>query len=133
MNEPGLPSLALRTVNIPLESFESVTTEPDPTPPSFEDALAELQKIAARLEEGSTGLEQGLKDFGRGVELLQTCYQLLDAAELQIEQLVGFDENGNPKTAPFDAAATAAQPGQTAGKRRAAPRRAPPKLGFDEE
>lgn len=103
------------------------------TTPSFEESLAELQKIAASLEDGSAGLEQGLKDFGRGVELLQTCYRLLDAAELQIEQLVGFDENGNPRTAPFDATATA-QPTAPAGKRRAAPRRAaPPSLEFDTE
>jgi exodeoxyribonuclease VII small subunit len=95
------------------------------TPLSFEAALAELQKIASRLEDGSAGLEQGLKDFGRGVELLQTCYKLLDAAELQIEQLVGFDEDGNPLTAPFDATATSEQPGQTAGKRRRTPRRTP--------
>lgn len=109
-----------------------MTNESESTP-SFEASLAELQKIAARLEDGSSGLEQGLKDFGRGVALLQTCYQLLDAAELQIEQLVGFDENGNPKTAPFDAAATA-QPTTTAGKRRAAPKRAaPPSLEFDAE
>ncbi len=116
------PSLALRAVNESLERFKPVSTDADSTPPSFEAALTELQKIAARLEDGSAGLEQGLKDFGRGVELLQTCYQLLDAAELQIEQLVGFDENGNTKTAPLDAAATA-QPTASAGKRRAAPKR----------
>ncbi|HET6423775.1 MAG TPA: exodeoxyribonuclease VII small subunit [Planctomycetaceae bacterium] len=102
-------------------------------PLSFEAALAELQRIAAQLEDGSTGLEQGLKDFGRGVELLQTCYRLLDAAELQIEQLVGFDANGNPQTAPFDATATVEQPGQSAGKRRRAPPRAPQSnLDFEE-
>lgn len=107
-------------------------TNESETTPSFEESLAELQRIAARLEDGATGLEQGLKDFGRGVELLQTCYQLLDAAELQIEQLVGFDENGNPRTAPFDAAATA-QPTSPAGKRRAPPKRAtPPSLDFEE-
>lgn len=100
------------------------------TPPSFEAALGELQKIAARLEDGSAGLEQGLKDFGRGVQLLQTCYRLLDAAELQIEQLIGFDADGNPQTAPFDATATVEQPGQSAGKRRRAPARAP-QTGLD--
>lgn len=110
-----------------------MSTDTDPSPLSFEAALAELQKIAARLEDGSTGLEQGLKDFGRGVQLLQTCYKLLDAAELQIEQLIGFDEYGTPQTAPFDATATAEQPGQTAGKRRRAPAKAPqPNLEFED-
>lgn len=108
-------------------------SDTEATPPSFEAALAELQKITVRLEDGSTGLEQGLKDFSRGVQLLQTCYRLLDAAELQIEQLVGFDADGNPQTAPFDATATAEQPGQSAGKRRRAPRRAPQSdLGFED-
>ncbi len=110
-----------------------MSNDAEPTPLSFEATLAELQQIAARLEEGSTGLEQGLKDFGRGVQLLQTCYRLLDAAELQIEQLVGFDDHGNPQTAPFDATATAEQPGQSAGKRRRTPPRAPqPGLDFED-
>lgn len=99
------------------------------TPPSFESALGELQQIAARLEDGSAGLEASLADFSRGVSLLRTCYQLLDGAEQQIEQLIGFNEAGEPVTAPFDATATATQPGQSAGKRRAKPK---PQLDFDE-
>jgi len=102
-------------------------------PQSFEQALAELQAITHRLEDGSQGLEASLAEFERGVRLLRTCYQLLETAEQRIECLVGFDEQGQPQTAPFDGTATAAQPGQTAGKRRApSARRGQTEIGFGE-
>jgi len=95
----------------------AVTAETvEQSPPSFEQALSELQGITQRLEEGSGGLEASLKEFERGVRLLRTCYQLLETAEQRIEQLVRFNESGEPELAPFDATATAGQP---AGKRRA--------------
>lgn len=104
-------------------------------PPSFEQALSELQGITQRLEDGSGGLEASLQEFERGVKLLRTCYQLLETAEQRIEQLVRFNDSGEPELAPFDATATAGQP---AGKRRA-PRKAVTKepedaggLRFDE-
>jgi exodeoxyribonuclease VII small subunit len=89
------------------------------TPASFEDALRELQRIAARLEDGSAGLEASLQEFERGIGLLRVCYQRLEAAEQKVEQLVRIEESGAVVVAPFDAAATVSQPGQTAGKRRA--------------
>jgi len=107
---------------------------PDDTvaaPQSFEEALGELQAITHRLEDGSQGLEASLAEFERGVRLLRTCYQLLESAEQRIEQLVGIDADGQTQTAPFDAAATAAQPGQTAGKRRGpATRKSQAEIGF---
>ncbi|MBI1344845.1 exodeoxyribonuclease VII small subunit [bacterium] len=93
----------------------TATDVPATSPPSFEAALSELQGITQRLEEGAGGLEASLKEFERGVNLLRTCYQLLETAEQRIEQLVRFNEAGEPELAPFDATATAGQP---AGKRR---------------
>jgi exodeoxyribonuclease VII small subunit len=106
----------------------------DAAAPTFEQALAELQTITHRLEDGAQGLEASLAEFERGVRLLRTCYQLLETTEQKIELLLGFDEQGQPQTAPFDATATAAQPGQTAGKRRsAASRKTQAEIGFAEE
>jgi len=87
---------------------------------AFEDALRELQQIAVRLEDGSSGLEASLQEFERGIGLLRVCYQRLETAEQRVEQLVRIQESGAVELAPFDAAATVSQPGQTAGKRRAA-------------
>lgn len=93
----------------------SLFEESAATPVTFEAALAELQQIAARLEDGGDGLEASLKEFEHGVRLLRLCYQLLENAEQKIEQLVKFSETGEAVLTPFDATATAGQP---AGKRR---------------
>ncbi|MEX0703584.1 MAG: exodeoxyribonuclease VII small subunit [Planctomycetales bacterium] len=81
-------------------------TTPDENAPSFEDALAELQRIVADLEDGALGLEESLARFESGMKLLRTCHRVLEQAEQRIAVLTGMDANGNPVTAPFDAAAT---------------------------
>lgn len=90
----------------------------EPAGPSFETSLAELQQIVAQLETGALGLEQSLCEFERGVKLLRTCYRFLEDAEQKIELLVGFNEQGEPETEPFDAAATYDAKEQAVGRRR---------------
>lgn len=115
------------------------TTPPttDPAEPSFETSLAELQQIVTQLEAGALGLEQSLGEFERGVKLLRTCYRFLEDAEQKIELLVGFNEQGEPVTEPFDAAATYDAKEQSVGRRRSsrktAPKSAPPKPDSDED
>jgi exodeoxyribonuclease VII small subunit len=58
------------------------------TPPkSFEDALAELERIIADVETGEIGLEESLTKHERGNFLIQYCRGVLDSAEKQIEML----------------------------------------------
>jgi exodeoxyribonuclease VII small subunit len=57
--------------------------------PSFEKALAELEKIVAQMEGGSLGLEQALAAHQRGLELVRYCQQRLDAAQQQVKVLEG--------------------------------------------
>jgi len=66
----------------------------------FEDALAELENIVARMESGDQSLEQSLKDFERGVTLTKACQTMLKDAEQKVEKLV--QEHGELKTEPFD-------------------------------
>ncbi len=87
--------------------------------PTFEAALAELQRIVSDLENGSVGLEESLARFERGVTLLKTCYATLEQAEQRIELLVGAKADGSPLTEPFDSSATADADAPTAGRRRA--------------
>lgn len=91
---------------------------PNTEQPTFENALAELQRIVAELENGSVGLEESLARFERGVTLLKTCYATLEQAEQRIEVLVGARADGTPVTQPFDATATADAEAPTAGRRR---------------
>jgi exodeoxyribonuclease VII small subunit len=80
------------------------------TPPAenltFEQALAELERIVRDLEDGQTDLEQALCRYEQGVGLLKSCYAQLQQAEQRITLLTGLDEDGQPVTRPFEHAAT---------------------------
>ena len=54
---------------------------------SFEDALAELEATVRQLEEGNLPLTEAIALYERGMRLAQQCSDLLDAAQLQVEQL----------------------------------------------
>jgi len=69
---------------------------------SFEESLAELEKIVAELESGKLGLSDALSRYEQGVKHLKGCQQLLQHAERKIELLSGVDADGNPITQPFD-------------------------------
>ena len=53
----------------------------------FESAIAELETIVKRLEDGDLALDQSLALFERGVALSRYCHDQLGAAERRIEQL----------------------------------------------
>jgi exodeoxyribonuclease VII small subunit len=71
-----------------------------PVPRSFEEALAELEKILADLEAGEVGLEESLSRYERGTFLIQHCRTVLGAAEKQIELLVK-NEQGHLEPEPI--------------------------------
>jgi exodeoxyribonuclease VII small subunit len=56
---------------------------------SFEQALAELEKIVERMESGELSLEQALATHKRGLELARFCQQRLEAAQQQVKVLEG--------------------------------------------
>jgi exodeoxyribonuclease VII small subunit len=57
------------------------------TPPSFEAALAELEKVVASMESGALSLEQSLAAHKRGLELAQHCQTVLAQAQQQVRVL----------------------------------------------
>jgi len=58
---------------------------------SYEDALVELERIVATLESGERPLEEALALYERGQSLARYCANLLDEAELKVQQLSGED------------------------------------------
>jgi exodeoxyribonuclease VII small subunit len=69
---------------------------------SFEQALAELEGIVARLEDENVPLEEALKLFERGVKLARRLRGQLTAVERRVEQLLAEAAEGEqPPTAPF--------------------------------
>lgn len=59
----------------------------DETTLSFEDAFKRLEEIVARLEAGDLSLDESLALYEQGQQLARHCSQLLDAAELRVQQL----------------------------------------------
>lgn len=55
--------------------------------PSFEEALRELESIVSQLENEDITLEDSVKLYEKGVELSRFCNDILEQAELRIEQV----------------------------------------------
>lgn len=70
---------------------------------SFEEALAELERIVATLEKGQAGLEDSIAIYERGTALKAHCEAKLKAAQAKIERIV-VGPGGTPRTEPFDVA-----------------------------
>jgi len=65
----------------------------------FEAAIAELESIVKKLEEGDLALEASLQLYERGVHLSRFCHSRLEDAERRIEIL---NERGQLRPAPAD-------------------------------
>lgn len=93
-----------------------------PCPPTFEQALDQLEEIVHQLEEGEIGLAEALGHYEKGIGLLKQCFGLLERAERRIEVLSGVDAAGNPVTVPFaDDVSTLEEKSQNRSRRRGKP------------
>ena len=55
---------------------------------SFEEALAELERIVQQLERGDVALEDSIRMYERGATLKAHCEAKLKDAQLKVEQIV---------------------------------------------
>jgi exodeoxyribonuclease VII small subunit len=53
----------------------------------FEQALAQLEEIVSRIEEGKVSLEESIAQYAEGIALVKHCRKVLDAAEQKIQLL----------------------------------------------
>ncbi|MFN7219874.1 MAG: exodeoxyribonuclease VII small subunit [Burkholderiales bacterium] len=63
-------------------------------PASFEAAMAELEALVARMEEGELPLEESISAYQRGAELLRHCEKILADAEQRIKVLMPDGNDG---------------------------------------
>jgi exodeoxyribonuclease VII small subunit len=68
----------------------------------FEESLAQLEQLVAKLEGGKLGLAESLAAYEQGVQRLNGCYQMLTAAERRIELVQSVDAAGRVKSVPLD-------------------------------
>ncbi|SMX38420.1 exodeoxyribonuclease VII small subunit [Maliponia aquimaris] len=62
---------------------------------SFEQAMAELEKVVGMLERGDVALEDSIALYDRGAKLRARCEKKLKEAEEKVAQIT-LDAEGNP-------------------------------------
>ena len=55
---------------------------------SFEASMTRLEQIVRAMERGDVALEESLKLFQEGTELVRHCGKLLDDAQLQVQKVM---------------------------------------------
>ena len=55
---------------------------------TFEENMQRLEQIVRAMERGDVALEESLKLFQEGTELVSNCQKLLDEAQLQVKKIM---------------------------------------------
>ena len=67
---------------------------------TFEESMARLEQIVRAMERGDVALEESLKLFQEGTELVRNCQKLLDEAQLQVKKIMTAPD-GSPVEEDF--------------------------------
>jgi exodeoxyribonuclease VII small subunit len=67
---------------------------------SFESNMQRLEQIVRAMERGDVALEESLKLFQEGTELVRSCNELLDNAQLQVKMIMTAPD-GSPVEEDF--------------------------------
>ena len=68
---------------------------------SFEENMQRLEQIVRAMERGDVPLEESIKLFQEGTELVRCCGKLLDDAQLQVKKITTAPD-GTPVEENFD-------------------------------
>ena len=68
---------------------------------SFESNMQRLEQIVRAMERGDVPLEESLKLFQEGTDLVRACGKLLDEAELQVKKIMTAPD-GSPVEEVFE-------------------------------
>ena len=70
---------------------------------SFEEAMAELEQVVAKLEGGQAALDESIDLYERGAKLRERCEARLKDAELRVQKIIQGANGDAAGTEPFDA------------------------------
>ncbi len=68
--------------------------------PTFEENMQRLEQIVRAMERGDVPLEESLKMFQEGTELVRKCGKILDEAQLQVKKITTA-QDGTPVEEDF--------------------------------
>lgn len=69
---------------------------------SFEEAMAELERVVGQLESGQAPLDQSIALYERGEALRKHCDDRLKAAELRVSRIIQGADGEAKSAEPFD-------------------------------
>ena len=72
----------------------------NPQNKTFEESMARLEQIVRAMERGDVALEESIKLFQEGTELVRSCQKLLDDAQLQVKKIMTAPD-GSPVEEDF--------------------------------
>ena len=67
---------------------------------SFEQNITRLEQIVRAMERGDVPLEESLKLFQEGTDLVRSCSKLLDEAQLEVKKIMTAPD-GSPVEEDF--------------------------------
>ena len=67
---------------------------------TFEESMTRLEQIVRAMERGDVALEESLKLFQEGTDLVRSCQKLLDDAQLQVKKIMTAPD-GSPVEEDF--------------------------------
>ena len=67
----------------------------------FEASMARLEQIVRAMERGDVTLDESLKLFQEGTDLVRNCNRLLDEAQLQVKKIMTAAD-GSPVEVVFE-------------------------------
>ncbi len=68
---------------------------------TFEQNMSRLEQIVRAMERGDVALEESLKLFQEGTELIRSCGKILEDAELQVKKIMTAPD-GSPVEVEFE-------------------------------
>lgn len=67
---------------------------------TFEQSMERLEQIVRAMEKGDVPLEESMKLFQEGTELVRSCGKMLDEAQLQVKKIMSSSD-GSPVEEDF--------------------------------
>ena len=68
----------------------------------FEKNLKALETLVEKMSDEKLSLNEALKSFEKGMQIIKKCRKDLNQAEQKVEKLIKVHEDGTTETEPFD-------------------------------
>ena len=81
-------------------SSSTPTPGADPAPPSFENAMERLEAVVEQMENSKLPLEELIRCYEEGTQLIKVCSERLTAAEQRIE-IITRDAAGQTRVSDY--------------------------------